>query len=178
MSREPDSESGAKQPLGSDLIIPVAAIVFTLYYFYSIIDTPWTAQVSAFFNGSILLFLCVVFVAGVIMKVARGRASLGFATLLAPIEVAPKRAALFVLTLAYILCINWAGFTITTFLFLAAGMLLLSGWDRGNKIFVVLLSAVLSVGGYLLFVVAFERHFPEGPFEHAFKAMMKSVGGG
>jgi hypothetical protein len=177
MSRESDSESGAKQPLGSDLIIPVAAIVFTLYYFYSITDTPWTAQVSAFFNGSILLFLCAVFVAGVIVKVARGRATLSFVTLLEPIEVAPKRAALFVLTVAYILCIDWAGFTITTFLFLAAGMLLLSGWERRNKIFVVILSGVLSFGGYLLFVVAFERHFPEGPFEHAFKAMVKAAGG-
>jgi hypothetical protein len=48
MSREPDRESDQKQPLGSDLIIPTAAVIFTLYYFYSIIDTPWTAQVSAF----------------------------------------------------------------------------------------------------------------------------------
>lgn len=178
MSNEPESESGEKRSLGGDLIIPVAAIVFTLYYFYSIIHTPWTAQVSAFFNGSILLFLCVVFLAGVMMKWLRGAATLRFDTLLDPIEVAPKRAALFVLTVAYIVCIDWAGFTITTFLFLALGMLLLSGWDRGNKVFIVILSAVLAIGGYLLFVVAFERHFPKGPFEHAFEAMMKAGGGG
>jgi hypothetical protein len=177
MSSAPDSENGKKQPLGSDLIIPVAAIVFTLYYFYSIIDTPWTAQVSAFFNGSILLVLCAIFIAGVVIKVTRGQANLGFKNLLEPVEVAPKRALLFLLTIAYIACIDWGGFTITTFLFLALGMALLSGRERRNKLFIVILSALLAVGGYLLFVVVFERHFPEGPFEYAFKALVKAMGG-
>ena len=177
MSTEPSPESGKKNSVGSELIIPAAAIVFTLYYFYSIIDTPWTAQVSAFFNGSILLVLCGVFIVGVVLKLSRGEATLKFDTLLEPVAVAPKRGLLFLLTLAYIFFIDWAGFTITTFLFLVLGMLLLSGRERRNKIFVVVLSALLSVGGYFLFVVAFERHFPEGPFEYAFKAMMKSLGG-
>lgn len=178
MSREPESESGGRQPLGSDLIIPVAAIVFTLYYFYSIIDTPWTAQVSAFFNGSILLLLCAVSIVALALKVRRGQATLGFDALLEPVEVMPRRAVLFLLTVGYILCIDWAGFTITTFVFLTLAMLLLSGRGRRNRLFIVLLSAVLAIGGYLLFVVAFERHFPEGPFERAFKAMMHTMGGG
>jgi len=177
MSTEPDAEGGKKPSLGSDLIIPVAAILFTLYYFYSILHTPWTAQVSAFFNGTILLILCVVFIAGVVVKVARGTASLGFDRLIEPLDIAPKRALLFVLTLLYIACIDWAGFTITTFVFLALGMLLLSGRERRNKVFIVALSAGLAIGGYLLFVVAFERHFPEGPFEHAVKAVMKAEEG-
>jgi hypothetical protein len=114
---------------------------------------------------------------GVVIKVVRGQANLRFVSLLEPIEVAPKRALLFLLTLAYIFFIDWTGFTITTFLFLVGGMFLLSGWERRNKIFVVILSALLAIGGYLLFVVAFERHFPKGPFEHAFEAMMKATGG-
>lgn len=177
MSTEPDAESGKKPPLGSDLIIPVAAIIFTLYYFYSIIDTPWTAQVSAFFNGSILLALCAIFVAGIAVKLLRGQASLRLDRLIEPLDIAPKRALLFLLTVLYIACIDWAGFTITTFVFLALGMLLLSGRERNNTVFVVVLSAALAFGGYLLFVVAFERQFPEGPFEQAFKAAMKAVGG-
>lgn len=177
MSTEPDAEGGKKPSLGSDLIIPVAAILFTLYYFYSIIDTPWTAQVSAFFNGTILLILCVVFVAGVVVKVARGKASLRLHTLIEPVDIAPKRALLFLLTFLYIACIDWAGFTITTFVFLALGMLLLSGRERKNKVFVIALAAGLAIGGYLLFVVAFERHFPEGPFEHAFKAVIHATEG-
>jgi Tripartite tricarboxylate transporter TctB family len=177
MSTEPDADGGKKPSLGSDLIIPIAAILFTLYYFYSIIGTPWTAQVSAFFNGTILLTLCLVFIAGVVVKVVRGDASLRFDTLIEPIDIAPKRALLFLLTFLYIACIDWAGFTITTFVFLALGMLLLSGRERKNKVFVITLAAGLAIGGFLLFVVAFERHFPEGPFEHAFKAVMHAAEG-
>ncbi|MEM9684493.1 MAG: tripartite tricarboxylate transporter TctB family protein [Pseudomonadota bacterium] len=175
--QEAGSAEKAKPSLGGDLVIPVAAVVFTLYYFYSIIDSPWTAQVSAFFNGSILLLLCLILFVRLGLKVARGKASLNLGTLIQPLDVAPKRAVLFVLTVAYIACIDWAGFTITTFLFLTMGMLLLSGRERQNKLFIVALSASLAIGGFLLFVIAFERNFPEGPFEFAFEAMLSAIGG-
>ena len=177
MSRESESAGGKRTPLGSDLIIPVAAILFTFYYFYSIIDAPWTAQVSAFFNGTILLVLCGIFLTTLALKVMRRQASLRFDAVITPAAVAPKRALLFLLTLAYIVCIDWGGFTITTFVFLTLGMMLLSGWERNNKRLIIILSAALAVGGYLLFVVAFERNFPEGPFEHAFEAAKNTLGG-
>ncbi|MCG8543789.1 MAG: tripartite tricarboxylate transporter TctB family protein [Alphaproteobacteria bacterium] len=178
MSDEPSTEKPEKASLGADLIIPGAACLFTLYYFSTIIDSPWTAQVSAFFVGAILLVLCVIFFVKLGVQVKRGDGELRFDNLFAPRAIVPKRLALFGLTLAYIVVIDWAGFTITTFLFLFLGMLLLSGRERKNKRLIVVLSAVLSIGGYLLFVVAFQRRFPEGPFEHAFKAIMASLAGG
>jgi hypothetical protein len=59
--------------------------------------------------------------------------------------------------------IEWLGFTLTTFLFLAAGMLLLNDGRRPG--FIVGLAAALAIGGYLLFIVAFQTRFPEGPLE-------------
>ncbi len=178
MSVEPSPDGPGKKSLGPDLIIPVAAILFTLYYFSTIIDSPWTAQVSAFFVGSILLGLSAAFMVITGVRVARGQADLRMGGLLAPRAIAPRRFALFALTLAYIFFIDWLGFTITTFLFIFLGMSLLSGWERANKRLILVLSVVLSVGGYLLFVVAFKRRFPEGPFEQVFKALTASVGGG
>ena len=79
------------------------------------------------------------------------------------------RLGLLALTVAYTIVIQWAGFTITTFLFLALSMLLL---NRGrHKGFVLVLATVLSLGGYFLFVVAFETRFPAGPFETALKGL-------
>lgn len=176
MSEKSSHGSRVKTPLGGDLVIPVAAVVFTLYYVSTIIDSPWTAQVSAFFVGAILLALCLVFFVMVGMRVRRGEATLGFSPLIQPRAIAPKRAILFVLTVGYIFFIDWAGFTITTFLFLCLAMLLLSGGR--NKRFIVGLAAGLAVGGYLLFVVAFERRFPEGPFEAVFKAGIAALSGG
>ena len=178
MSDEPPTEGQKKASLGADLIIPVAACVFTLYYFSTIIDSPWTAQVSAFFVGTILLVLCAMLFVVVGVRLKRGEGALRLDALFEPRAVVPKRLALFALTLAYIFVIDWAGFTITTFLFLSLGMLLLSGWERKNKRLIFILSAVLSIGGYLLFVVAFQRRFPEGPFEHAFNAIVAMMAGG
>lgn len=180
MSEQPSRERQGKKAIGSDLLIPVAAIIFALYYFSTIIDSPWTAQVSAFFIGTVLIALCLIFFVVVAMRLRRGEATLGFAPLIQPRVIAPKRAILFALTLGYIFFIEWGGFTITTFLFLCLAMLVLS--EGRNRRLIVGLAAVLSVGGYLLFVVAFERHFPEGPFEHLYKtlykAAMAALGGG
>ena len=42
-------------------------------------------------------------------------------------------------------------------------MLLLN--EGRNRRFIVILSGTLALGGYLLFIVAFKRRFPLGPFE-------------
>ena len=57
MADKTDPDSAGKRHIGAQLIIPVAALAFTLYYFSTIINSPWTAQVSAFFIGSILILL-------------------------------------------------------------------------------------------------------------------------
>lgn len=162
-------QQGEPTPIGGELIIPVLAVVFTLYYFSTIVDSPWSAQVSAFFIGSILIALCAVFLVLAAGRVRRGSATLGLDLLSAPRRMIPKRVALFVLTLGYVLCIDWGGFTLTTFVFLLLAMLLLGGGRNRGLAFG--LAAAMAFGGYLLFIVAFGTRFPVGPFERLMKAM-------
>lgn len=160
-----------KKPIGGELIIPFAALLFTLYYFSTIVDVPWTAQVSAFFVGTILIVLLLVFFARTALLVRRGEASLRLGRLVEPVSFIPKRLILFLITIAYIVLIGLGlGFTITTFLFLVSTMLLLNGGKKAPA--VILLSAALSLGGWLLFVVAFNTRFPEGPFEQLMKGIL------
>jgi hypothetical protein len=86
-----------------------------------------------------------------------------------------KRLALLALTVGFIFFVQWAGFTITTFIFLGLAMLLLSGTRRWRLI--VFLSASLAVGGYLLFILAFDTRFPAGPFEQLMQPLKAMVGG-
>ena len=81
-----------------------------------------------------------------------------------------KRAALLGLTLAFILAVPYAGFTITTFVFMSLGMLVLADWHR--KSFIVALCAVLAVAGWGLFIYAFETRFPSGPFERLMQGIL------
>lgn len=163
MDNESNSGEPEKKHIGSDLVIPAVALVFTLYYFSTIINSPWTAQVSAFFIGAVLIALIGAFFIYSLLSLRRGEADLGFQRLTEPLSFIPRRAALFALTIFFIFFVEWGGFTITVFIFLSGAMLLLS---RGrNWKFILALSAVLAIGGYFLFVYAFEVRFPKGPFE-------------
>jgi hypothetical protein len=158
----PSPDSGPR-PMGGQLIIPIAAIAFTVYYFWTILDTPWTAQVSAFFVGTILLVLCVAFVAKQIYERQRGRVTLGLGNLVTHADLTSGRAAIFALTLLYIYVIQWGGFTITTFFYLFICIAIL---NRARRLgLAALVSFVMVIIGYLLFIVAFNTRFPHGPFE-------------
>ncbi|HZD89313.1 MAG TPA: tripartite tricarboxylate transporter TctB family protein [Pseudolabrys sp.] len=151
------------RPIGGQLIIPVAAIAFTLYYFTTILDTPWTAQVSAFCVGTVLLGLCVTFVAWQIYEQRRGRVTFGLGELFTHADIRSGRAAIFALTLLYVYLIQWGGFTITTFCFLFLSIAILNRWRRLGR--AALVSFVMVIAGYLLFIIAFDVRFPRGPFE-------------
>ena len=153
----------SRRPIGGDLIIPIAAVSFTLYYFTTIIDSPWEAQVNAFFVGSILIVLVLILLIKLGYELRSGDANLRLGALIEPVGVAPKRLTVLLLAIGYVLLIEWLGFTLTTFAFLAAAMLVL---NNGRRIgFVLGLAAALSLGGYLLFMVASQTRFPKGPFE-------------
>jgi hypothetical protein len=159
----------ARRPVGGDLIIPIAAGAFTLYYFTTIWDSPWEAQVNAFFIGSVLIALVAILLIKLGRELALGEASLRLGGLIQPVAVAPKRLTVLLLAIGYVSLIEWLGFTLTTFVFLAAAMLVLSNARRPG--FVLALAAALSLGGYLLFMVAFRTRFPSGPVESLLGAM-------
>jgi hypothetical protein len=74
-----------------------------------------------------------------------------------------KRLVLLALAIMYVAAMQVTGFTLTTFGFLVAAISLL---NNGKDIVRTLgLSAALAIGGWALFVIAFEVRFPEGPFE-------------
>ncbi|MEQ8192938.1 MAG: hypothetical protein RIB59_00470, partial [Rhodospirillales bacterium] len=91
MAEQPDFEEPNKKWTGADLIIPVAAIAFTIYYFSTIWNAPWTAQVSAFFVGAILMTLCAVFFLLFALQWRSGQADFSFGRVIDPASAIPKR---------------------------------------------------------------------------------------
>ena len=169
MSGEPSPD---RKAAGGQLVIPVAGILFTLYYFATIWDSPFEAQVAAFFVGTILLVLSLIFIAKMLWQWKGDEVSLALDDLVGRRSMRACRLTLFGLTLGFMVLIEYLGFTITTFLFLASAMLLLGeGRHPGRAIGIAFGAAI---GGYLLFILAFETRFPAGAFEN----FMKSVIGG
>ncbi len=163
MADHDEAEKPERKSIGGELVLPIAAFIFTLYYFYTIIDVPRIAQVSAFFVGSILIVLLILLAVRVAKEVKAGTADLRLGPLVEPHSFIPTRLALLGLTLGFIFFIEWLGFTIIVFVFLVLAMMLLSKGRNKGMIFAV--AGVLAIGGYLLFIVAFNTRFPAGPFE-------------
>ena len=163
------SRGDEKPPVGGELIIPVAGILFAIYYFTTIIDAPWTAQVNAFFIGTVLIVLSLLFIVLRLRKLLDGSAVLGFHRLIEPVSILPKRIVLLILTIGYVAVISWAGFTITSFVFLFLAISALGGRRYGLNL---MNAAAFSIGGWLLFDVAFQAQLPAGPFEALMKGFM------
>ena len=168
---KPERTEGRRQ-LGGELVIPVMAIVFTIYYFTTIWNSPWTAQVSAFLVGGILLLTCGLFLIRCVIWLVRGEGTLGFGNLVNMEDVRTGRIGLFATTIGFCLLIGPLGFTLTTFLFLLASMTILGRAKRMGL--VVVLSAVISLIGWAVFILAFETRFPRGAFETFMEAMLSN----
>jgi Tripartite tricarboxylate transporter TctB family len=162
----------AGRQLGGELVIPVLAIAFTLYFFSTIWNSPWTAQVSAFAVGGILLLVCGIFILRCIFWLRDGKATLGFGNLFSREDITTGRIGLLMATVGYSVFIGRFGFTLTTFLFLALSMIILS---RGKRpVFITLISAAMALGGWAIFIWAFDTRFPRGWFEITMKAVLEN----
>jgi hypothetical protein len=161
-SREPGERQEAPRPVGGDLILPLAGIAFTIYYFYTIWDLVWEAQVNGLLIGTTLLVLIAIYLVRTALDLWRGRVTLGLGGLLRPLDVQLRRGALLLLSIAFIELIQWLGFTLAMWLYLFGGLYVMGVRDRRR---LVALPLLLSLGGYLLFIVALDTRFPYGPVE-------------
>jgi hypothetical protein len=162
-------DSGEKRQIGGELIIPVLALAFTLYYISTVIDSPWTAQVNAFMMGSVLIVLVLVFFAVALREILQGRATLSASNLLAPYDILPKRLGFMALSLGYLIVMPWLGFTLDTFVFMAASMMLLG--DARRPWAYLLAAAIMAAVALGAFVILFEKRFPKGPIEFLVQAL-------
>jgi len=155
---------------GGELIIPVLAFGFAVYYLTTIWNSPWTAQVNAFLVGSILIACIAVFAVRTARDRLAGTIRFGFADLVAPKSILGKRLIFAGLTLGYIIVLEFVGFSLATFGFIYASILLLHGgrrWliDAGA-------SLLAAVAAYILFIAAFATRLPSGPIEALLKPFL------
>jgi hypothetical protein len=77
---------------------------------------------------------------------------------------------LLVTTIGFCVLIELLGFTLTTFLFLSISMIILAKGKR--PVFIAMVSAIMALGGWAVFIWAFDTRFPRGWFETTMKAVL------
>jgi len=151
-----------------DCIIPALASIFTIYYLTTITEVPWISQASAIVVSGLLLLSILAFVIRSVWRVRRHQETLrlegSFQDLLGYLPTSARRIGLLLLAIAYVLAIEKLGFTLTTFIFVFAAIILLSSLANWKRALIISLSC--SVIGYIVFVYLFKTRFPVGPIEH------------
>jgi len=149
-------------------VIPLLALGFAAYFFFSITDLAWEAKANGVLIGGVLVLLIAIQAVRAAIEIAKGRANLSLAPLLEPREALGKRIGLVLVTVAFIVAMPWLGLTLALFLGLAAGLYLMGVRKRSPLIWVPL---AVAVSAYLLFIAALNSDFPHGPVEHALAAL-------
>ena len=152
-----------KQPLGADLIIPVGTILFAIYYLSTVWDLPWQAKAAGLGIAGAMVIVLALLGVRFFREWSEGLGDLGLGSLVSPPAILWQRLGLLVAALAFILVMPFVGFTIGLFLFLMAGMIILSGLAELKSAAIIAL--LVSIGGYLLFIVFVRARFPHGPVE-------------
>ena len=154
-----------KAPLGADLVIPLLALGFAIYFFWSIADLAWEAKANGVVIGGALIALVTVQVAHIALRVARGQGDLSTEILWQPRDVLGKRIGMVLVTVAFIALLQVLGLTLSLFLAMAAAL-----WVMGVRRPSLVLGIAFGVAAaaYLLFIAALNAGFPHGLIEKLF----------
>ena len=160
----PSSESsGNKAPLGADLIIPVLALCFAVYFYFSIADLAWEAKANGMLIGAVLVVLIGVQLLRIGVKVSKGEGSLSFERLLAPREALSKRVGLVLITVAFMVALPWLGLTLALVLAMVAALYLMGVRKRSHLAWP---SLGVAACAYLMFIAFLGSDIPHGPVEN------------
>lgn len=147
----------------ADLIIPVLALIFAVYYLTTITEVPWISQASAITVSALLALAIAAFFIRTAYRIKRKRETIAFEKTTTDKTVTVKRIMLLGLTIAYVYLIEPLGFTLTTICFLFLGIVLLSSLANWKN--AALISLISALIGYVVFIYFFQTRFPQGVIE-------------
>lgn len=154
-----------KAPLGADLVIPVFALGFAAYFFWSIADLAWEAKANGVVIGTVLVVLAAAQIARIAVHVAQGQGDLRADPLWQPRELLAKRVGMVLVAVAFVALLEILGLTLSLFTAMAAALVIM-GVRRPSV--VLWISFAVAAAAYLLFIAVLDSAFPHGPIEKLF----------
>ena len=151
-----------KAPLGADLVIPLLALGFAIYFFWSIADLAWEAKANGVVIGAVLIGLVALQLARIAADVAQGRGDLRTDPLWRPADVFAKRVGMVLVTVVFIALLETLGLTLSLLLAMAAALAIM-GVRKPSTI--AWISLAVAAAAYLLFIFVLDSAFPHGPIE-------------
>jgi hypothetical protein len=151
-----------KAPLGADAVIPLLALAFAAYFFWSIADLAWEAKANGVIIGAALVALVALQLVLIALQVAQGKADLRADPLWRPRDVLGKRVGMVLVTVAFIASLQLLGLTLALLLAMAAALLVMGVRKPSTVLWI---SLAVAAAAYVLFIAILDSSFPHGPIE-------------
>src|SRR3546814_6609644 len=132
MDEKHEDKRHYRKGIGADLILPLMAAAYAVYYLYTVADFPWEAQMMGTFIAIAIWLLVGLMVLRTALKVWRGDAPRRATGFTRPQSKCFLRWAFFGLRALTLLLLPGPGFTLGYMLSLLWGMLLLV-WGRWRR---------------------------------------------
>lgn len=167
---ELETRRATQKVTGIDWILPAIAVAFATYYLISINSLRWEAKVSGLLVALIVAVLVTAFAIKTVIGLTKGKLRVEFSGLSESRDGAIRQLILVGLIVGFIALIQTIGFTLSVFIFLSANLIFVAALPVVRAL---ALSAVISLCGYLLFIVALQTDFPVGPFEQLLAPLVR-----
>ncbi|MPZ36577.1 MAG: hypothetical protein GEU95_00695 [Rhizobiales bacterium] len=152
-----------KPALGADLIIPVLAAGFTIYFLVTTSDVVWEARANGTVIGLTLLTLIAIQVVRIIALWREGAGTMSFGEFGRMTAGHQKRLTVLLILVVFVATIPWLGTTLGLLFSMFALMWVLGVRDIKTLVGV---SFVTAAAVYLLFIAFLKTQLPAGPIEH------------
>jgi hypothetical protein len=162
-------QAPAPAPAAQELVIPLLALGFTLYYFWTVQELTAEAKANGIVIGGILVVLVALLLVRLAMRLKRGEVSLRF-SLGGDWPTDRLRLLLFAQVLAMVLVMPLVGTIPAMAGMLLAGMWLLGGRHWPTLIGVSLITPLLV---WATLMVGIGTRFPVGPVE---RLLFRAIG--
>ena len=154
-----------RSALGAELVIPLLALGFTIYFLYSTAALQWEAKANGVVMGTALMVLVAVQLLRIGFDLARGRSELGFGALTSPPDAFRKRVGILAITILLVAGLPWLGLSLGLFLAFTAGFTIM-GVRPAKR--VLLVSFVIAAVCSVMFTAGLDIGLPRGPVESLF----------
>lgn len=141
-----------------ELIIPVGAIGFGIYYLSTVWHLPFQAKVVGLYVASGIAFLSFILFIRFARQLVRRERSFGFAGFFSDPVSEGRRWGVLALTFGFILLMPVLGFAVSIFLFVFSTVVIIGGTRR---VLAALLTATgMTVVAFAIFILLVRVRFP------------------
>lgn len=150
-----------------ELIIPVGAIAFGIYYLSTVWELPFQAKVVGIYVAAAITALSVVLFIRFGREIWLGQKTWGFAGFFSDPVSEARRWSVLALTIGFIVLMPVLGFVVTIFAFVFSAVIVIGGVQRIKAAFFTALG--MTIVAFFVFIVLVKVRFPTNIIDQSLK---------